>query len=231
MQHGLGTPATRAAIIETLLKRGYIVRDKKSLAATDLGRYLAAVISDERLKSPELTGEWEAQLREIEAGRLDPQRFMAAIADYTREIMRSVQAPAVDESKIGDCPRCGRPVMEGKRDFGCSGWREGCSFVLRREYKGHTLNLAEVRELVQRRVLLSPVRPPGGDEAILALTDSGAVVEIPPPKPNAAPMRNGKRRQAAKAKKASKNPQASNGETSLGNCPLCGSEVIEQKQS
>ena len=133
-QRGLGTPSTRAAIIETLLKRGYIVRDKKSLAATDLGRYLAAVITDERLKSPELTGEWEARLREIEAGRLDPQRFMAAIADYTRDIVHSVQAPAIDPSKIGDCPRCGRPVVEGKRDFGCSGWREGCSFVLRREY-------------------------------------------------------------------------------------------------
>jgi DNA topoisomerase-3 len=230
-QRGLGTPATRAAIIETLLKRGYIVRDKKSLAATDLGRYLAAVITDERLKSPELTGEWEARLREIEAGRLDPERFMAAIADYIREIVHGVQAPAVDPSKIGDCPRCGRPVVEGKRDFGCSGWREGCSFVLRREYKGRSLSLAEVRELVQRRVLVSPLRLPGGDEVILALTDSGAVVEIPPPKPNAAPPRKGKRRGTKSRKHKSEEPQASNGETSLGSCPLCGSDVIAQKQS
>ena len=74
---GLGTPATRAAIIETLLQRGYIARDKKTLTATDLGRYLVAIVHDRLLKSAELTGEWEAKLREIEHGRLDPRRFMA----------------------------------------------------------------------------------------------------------------------------------------------------------
>ena len=74
---GLGTPATRAAIIETLLQRGYIARDKKTLTATDLGRYLVAIVQDRHLKSAELTGEWEAKLREIEHGRLDPRRFMA----------------------------------------------------------------------------------------------------------------------------------------------------------
>ena len=76
-ERGLGTPATRAAIIETLLARGYIAREKKALAATDPGRYLIAIVRDRGLKSPELTGEWEAKLREIERGRLDPRQFMA----------------------------------------------------------------------------------------------------------------------------------------------------------
>ena len=71
-ERGLGTPATRAAIIETLLDRGYIARDKKTLAATDLGRYLIAIVQDRSLKSPELTGDWEAKLRQIERGQLDP---------------------------------------------------------------------------------------------------------------------------------------------------------------
>ena len=62
-ERGLGTPATRASIIETLLDRGYITRDKKSLAATDLGRYLVAIVQNRSLKSPELTGDWEAKLR------------------------------------------------------------------------------------------------------------------------------------------------------------------------
>ena len=84
-ERGLGTPATRASIIETLLDRGYIVRDKKTLAATDLGRYLIALVQDRGLKSPELTGEWEAKLREIERGRLDARRFMAEIVRYTGE--------------------------------------------------------------------------------------------------------------------------------------------------
>jgi len=61
---GLGTPATRAAIIETLLRRRYIQRAKKKLLATDLGRYLVAIVRDVDLKSPELTGQWEAKLRE-----------------------------------------------------------------------------------------------------------------------------------------------------------------------
>lgn len=76
-ERGLGTPATRAAIIETLLARGYIVRMKKALAATDLGRYLVALVQDRALKSPELTGEWEAKLKEVERGQLDPRQFMA----------------------------------------------------------------------------------------------------------------------------------------------------------
>ena len=73
-ERGLGTPATRAAIIETLLDRGYITRDKKSLAATDLGRYLIAIVQDRALKSPELTGDWEAKLRQVERGRARPSR-------------------------------------------------------------------------------------------------------------------------------------------------------------
>src|SRR6185436_12511172 len=70
-EKGLGTPATRAQIIETLLHRGYIERDKKRLSATDLGRFLVYLIQDEALKSPEMTGEWEAKLKAIEQGRLD----------------------------------------------------------------------------------------------------------------------------------------------------------------
>ena len=71
-EKGLGTPATRAAIIETLLERGYITREKKTLLATDLGRYLVALVQDRGLKSPELTGEWEAKLREVDAAAWTP---------------------------------------------------------------------------------------------------------------------------------------------------------------
>ena len=122
-ERGLGTPATRASIIETLLARGYIVRDKKVLNATDPGRYLIALIRDRGLKSPELTGDWEARLREIERGRLDPRRFMAEIAGYISGVIRSGDSAAIDPTRLGDCPRCGRPVIAGKRGYGCSGWR------------------------------------------------------------------------------------------------------------
>ena len=134
-EKGLGTPATRAAIIETLLKRHYIQREKKNLLATDLGRYLIALVRDRDLKSPELTGQWEAKLRDIEAGGLAPERFMEEIAEYTAQIIRSGEAAAVDEQRWGDCPRCGSPVIQGNRGYGCSAWKDGCKFVLWPTYK------------------------------------------------------------------------------------------------
>ena len=180
-EKGLGTPATRAAIIETLLERGYITREKKTLLATDLGRYLVALVQDRGLKSPELTGEWEAKLREVERGRLDPRRFMAEIVGYTGEVIRCGDATSIDEGRLGDCPRCGRPVIAGKRGFGCSGWREGCPFVLWREYKGHALGDDQIRQLLQRRVLLGPLVFGESGEVVLQLLDNGELTEIPIP--------------------------------------------------
>jgi DNA topoisomerase III len=180
-ERGLGTPATRAAIIETLLDRGYITRDKKSLAATDLGRYLIAIVQDRALKSPELTGDWEAKLRQVERGQLDRREFMAEIVRYTGDVIRSGDAALVDPGRLGDCPRCGRPVIEGKRGYGCSGWREGCPFVLWREYRGVTLTEDQVRELLQRRVLLRPLTIEGAGDVILQLLDSGVLADVPVP--------------------------------------------------
>jgi DNA topoisomerase-3 len=180
-ERGLGTPATRAAIIETLIDRGYITRDKKTLAATDLGRYLVAIVQDRSLKSPELTGDWEAKLRQVERGALDRRRFMAEIVRYTEDVIRSGAATVVDTSRLGDCPRCGRPVIEGKRGYGCSGWRDGCPFVLWREYQGRTLTEGQIRELLQRRVLLDPLTIEETGAVVLQLLDSGDLAGIPVP--------------------------------------------------
>jgi len=242
-ERGLGTPATRAAIIETLLSRNYIERAKKTLTATDLGRYLIAVIQDRGLKSPELTGEWEARLREIERGQLDSRRFMAEIARYTGEVIRSDDASKVDPGGIGDCPRCGRPVIEGRRGFGCSGWREGCPFVLWREQGDQTLDDPQIRELLRRRILPAPARD-GAGAAILHLTETGALTEIPVPVGEPRP-RAGKFGHRASTEKAG--PRARRGKAkstepegqpapptatgfaavALGACPLCKSEVLE----
>ena len=248
-EKGLGTPATRAAIIETLLERGYITREKKSLLATDLGRYLVALVQDRGLKSPELTGEWEAKLREIERGRLDPRRFMAEIVGYTGEVIRGGDATSIDEGRLGDCPRCGRPVIAGKRGFGCSGWREGCPFVLWREYKGQALGDDQIRQLLQRRVLLGPLVFGESGEVVLQLLDSGELTEIPIPV-------GGQRRRAGKTgqrptgrrtRTRTQGREEPSGESdearprgrrpsdfapiTLGRCPLCGSEVLDQAKS
>ena len=180
-EKGLGTPATRAAIIETLLKRRYIEREKKNLLATDLGRYLIALVRDRDLKSPELTGQWEAKLREIEAGGLRPERFMKAIAEYTAQIIRSGEAAVVDEQRFGDCPRCGSQVIQGNRGYGCSAWKDGCKFVLWPTYKDYELDAGEIRELLQHGVLQRPIELGGVGRVILSMSDSGAVTDIPVP--------------------------------------------------
>ena len=258
-EKGLGTPATRAAIIETLLARSYITRENKALIATDAGRYLVALIWDRGLKSPELTGEWEARLREIERGHLDPVQFMAEIIRYAGGIIRTADGTPIDETRLGDCPRCGRPVIEGKRGFGCSGWREGCPFVLWKEYRGSPLEVGQIRELLQRRVLLRPLPFEGSGEVILHLSDGGAVLEIrvpkcPPPRPaGKLPSRRSSRRKGVNVQRresasadapgtqsdesatsegaSAPKPAAEKTAAGLGPCPLCGSAVIEQERS
>ncbi len=88
-ESGLGTPATRAAIIEVLLKRSYIVRDGKNLEATDKGIQLIEVVHPE-VKSPVMTGQWEARLKRIERGEAELGPFMVAIEDYVREVVGKV---------------------------------------------------------------------------------------------------------------------------------------------
>ena len=90
-EHGLGTPATRAAIIEVLLKREYVVRDAKSLVATEKGIALIALVHA-NVKTPAMTGEWEAKLARIERGTGDFDAFMQGIAEYVREVVASVGA-------------------------------------------------------------------------------------------------------------------------------------------
>jgi DNA topoisomerase-3 len=248
-EKGLGTPATRAATIETLLARGYLAREGKAVVSTDAGRYLVALVRDRGLKSPELTGEWEARLREIERGELDPARFMADISGYTRGIVGGADGDAVDASRLGDCPRCGRPVIEGTRGFGCSGWKDGCPFVLWKEYKGGRLEGGHARELLQRRVLFHPPPFDGSDGVILTLSDAGVVLEVrtpqaAPPRPAAA-AKPARARRTPRAKPAGGEPPAvrrpkattdagADGEKAkkatdgpLGECPLCKAAVIE----
>ena len=247
-EKGLGTPATRAAIIETLLKRNYIERQKKTLTATDLGRYLIAVVENAELKSPELTGQWEGKLRQIEAGRLDPRLFMAEIAEYTRRIVARADGDAVDDSQFGACPRCGKPVIQGKRGFGCSGWRDGCSFVIWPQYKDQTLSVEDIRQLLQLRVLRRPLRIEGGPEVMLTLTASGQLGEIP--LPHKSQQTGGRRQRSAqksfrgrsKSGRGRATPEhapepgedaapGSAGSAALGKCPVCGAPVVERPKS
>lgn len=132
---GLGTPATRAAMIEKLLSAGFVERKGKSLVPTKDGVNLAVILPD-MLKSPQLTAEWESRLTEIAKGSADPDEFMDGIADLTRELVKAYSHITEDGKKlfapekeaIGICPRCKSPVYEGKKNYYCSD--RSCRFVM-----------------------------------------------------------------------------------------------------
>ena len=124
---GLGTPATRAATIESLAKNGYVERDGKQLRATDRGKELVKVVPDE-VKSAKLTAEWESKLQQIEHGSLSETVFMSGIQQFIAEMCRKYGA--VDKSvslsdgghePIGKCPKCGADVVKGKFGWYCKG--------------------------------------------------------------------------------------------------------------
>lgn len=175
-EKGIGTPATRASIIETLIKRSYIQRQGKILAATDLGRYLIALIQDPNLKSAELTGEWEAKLKEVERGTCSADVFMMRIAQFTAQLVKESDFCDLNSLIYGPCPKCKSPVIRGKKGYGCSKWREGCPFVLWRDYKGSPLNESQIRALLQKKISLQPVLG-----VILTLSEHGELREIPVP--------------------------------------------------
>lgn len=238
-EKGLGTPATRAAMIETLLQRKYIVRDGKNLHATDLGRFLVAKLRNPSLKSPELTGEWEAKLKRIEAGTASADEFMREVHDFAHAVVAN-EGPGSEDASFGTCPQCRQPVIRGKRGFGCSAWRAGCKFVLWPTHEGRELNDGQVRELLHHGAIEETFADDGGRQYLLALTDSGALVEVPVPAGDEQKSwttidlqsfagSTGGATKRSKGAKRGKRLRSSSGE--LGPCPLCKSPVVEQEKS
>ena len=132
---GLGTPATRAAILEKLVQMGFVQRKGKQLIPTKDGINLAVVLP-ESLTSPALTAEWENRLIEIAKGNADPDEFMAEIEAQVRQLVKTYSCISADKQNlfqserviIGKCPRCGENVYEGKKNFYCG--NRGCQFVM-----------------------------------------------------------------------------------------------------
>ena len=136
-RRGLGTPATRAATIEKLIKSGFIERQKKTLVPAAKAVNLIAVLP-ETLTSPQLTAIWEQKLKSVESGELSDGEFMDGIAALTQEIVAANRVPAPEYDAlfaqppkgevIGDCPRCNSPVTDGGKGYFCSS--RMCKFVL-----------------------------------------------------------------------------------------------------
>ena len=132
---GLGTPATRAAVIEKLVSSGFVERKGKQLIPTKDGNNLVCILPD-NLTSPKLTAEWENNLTQIAKGAADPAEFLSGIEAMARELVKSYpflsdsdkERFKTEKPEIGKCPRCGCPVHEGKKNYYCSD--RDCAFVM-----------------------------------------------------------------------------------------------------
>ncbi|MDP8926663.1 MAG: DNA topoisomerase III [Actinomycetota bacterium] len=158
---GLGTPATRAAIIERLIKVGYVERDRKVLVPTRKGRALISLLDKSPLSSPELTARWEERLAKMEQDAERRPDFMADIKSFTTSLVEEVRgmegeklaSPSSTRNRepLGACPKCGSPVVETKKAYGCSAWKtSGCDFAIWKQISGKRLNEFQARQLLTR---------------------------------------------------------------------------------
>ena len=157
---GLGTPATRAATIERLIKVGYLSREKKVLLPTEKGRTLVSLLGESPLSSPELTARWEARLAGMEKGADSRDAFMKDISGFATSVVEDVRrmegekvAAPVSRSKkepLGPCPKCASPVVETPKAYSCSAWKQtGCGFVIWKTVAGKRVSPSQAGQLLK----------------------------------------------------------------------------------
>jgi len=156
---GLGTPATRAAIIEKLVKTGFVERQKKQLSPSQKGISLITILPD-AVKSPALTAEWETMLKQVERGEMASDAFMDGITTMVSGLVKTYDS-VLDEHKdlfsgpkgeaVGACPRCGQAVHEGKKGFYCA--NRDCAFVLWKDNRFFTSKKKTITKAVAAALL------------------------------------------------------------------------------
>ncbi|HVL95674.1 MAG TPA: DNA topoisomerase 3 [Solirubrobacteraceae bacterium] len=153
-ESGIGTPATRAAIIERLIQVGYIERDGRALVCTDKGLNVIRLLGEHAITSPALTGDWEKRLAEIEHGRESRERFMGDIAKFAAETVGELDAKLasvkIERASLGPCRVCGREIKENRKGFSCWSREDpGCGFVIWKSKAGKNLTPGIARELIE----------------------------------------------------------------------------------
>ncbi|MDP4587259.1 MAG: DNA topoisomerase 3 [Flavobacteriales bacterium] len=169
--NGIGRPSTRANIIETLFKRKYTVRNKKQVLPTEMGIQLIDTIQNQLLKSAELTGLWEKQLKEIEDGEYSAKQFIANMKKMVDDLVMEVRleknatrlgtaaqtaVPSATKEKANKsssmgCPKCKEgQVLKGKSSYGCSAWKAGCDFRLPFVFLDKKLSDKQVERLIEK---------------------------------------------------------------------------------
>src|SRR5215210_3177513 len=152
-ESGIGTPATRAAIIERLIDVGYVERDGRALVPTEKGMNVIRLLGEHPLTSPSLTGEWEHRLAAIEDGKDSRKAFMADIASFAGSTVGELDAKLKDvripRANLGPCPVCGHDIVENRKGFSCWSREDpGCGFVIWKAKAGKQLPAAVARELI-----------------------------------------------------------------------------------
>ncbi len=153
-ESGIGTPATRAAIIERLLQVGYIERDGRALVVTEKGLNVIRLLGEHPLTSPGLTGDWEHRLSKIETGQDSRERFMGDIVKFTEDTVGELDTKLKDvripRANLGPCPVCGRDINENRKGYSCWSREDpGCGFVIWKTKAGKQLPVAVARELIK----------------------------------------------------------------------------------
>ncbi len=151
---GIGTPATRAAIIERLITVGYLERDGRALVATEKGLNVIRLLNEHALTSPGLTGSWEQRLGKIERGEDSRKQFMSDIAGFAGETVKELDETLKDvripRARLGPCPICGHDIVENRKGYSCWAREDpGCGFVIWKSKAGKQLPLAVAKELIK----------------------------------------------------------------------------------
>ncbi len=172
---GLGTPATRAEMIEKLVRIGYVERQRKQLRATEKGQGLIALVA-ESLRSPEMTAHWEQQLKEVEDGQRPDDEFYQGIVAFLTDLVPRVArgatlspeqlaaarrtqgthgkgrgGAAAKPTNLGQCPLCQQgEIVESPKAYGCSRFKDGCRFTIWKSMSSHRLTKAQVKQLLKQ---------------------------------------------------------------------------------
>jgi DNA topoisomerase-3 len=161
-ESGIGTPATRAAIIERLIDVGYVERDARALVATEKGINVVRLLGEHPLTSPALTGDWEHRLAAIEEGAEKREKFMEDIAKFAGETVGVLDTTLKDvripRANLGPCPVCGNDIVENRKGYSCWSREDpGCGFVIWKSKAGKQLPGAVARELIAHGFTARPV--------------------------------------------------------------------------
>lgn len=169
--NGIGRPSTRANIIETLFRRNYVERNKKQILPTPMGVRLIETIQNKLLKSAELTGQWEKQLKEIEEGTFSAAAFIRNMKKMVDDLVVEVrlekkikrfsreedlQKKTVPKKKTSaleglNCPKCGAgKLLKGKSAYGCSAYKTGCDFRLPFAFMGKKISVNQFKRLLTK---------------------------------------------------------------------------------